>query len=48
MLVATRPITEGSTSVCSRIVMEYDALVAAAERFLAGVFASSSEVWSVS
>src|SRR3954452_1977025 len=33
MPVATRPTTAGSTSVCSRIVIEYDALVAAL-RFL--------------
>ena len=31
--VATRPTTAGSTSVCSRIVMEYDALVAARRFF---------------
>ena len=33
MPVATRPTTAGSTSVCSRIVIEYDALVAARRFF---------------
>ena len=33
MAVATRPTTAGSTSVCSRIVIEYDALVAARRFF---------------
>ena len=47
MLVATRPITAGSTSVCSRIVMEYDALVAAARRFFWGLrVVGSSGPWS--
>ena len=35
MPVATRPTTAGSTSVCSRIVIEYDALVAARRFFVA-------------
>src|SRR5919107_1458721 len=37
---ATRPTTAGSTSVCSRIVIEYDALVAARRFFSLAMHAS--------